>query len=480
MKDMISGVNGPGDLFLSLINEKGVISCVNTTMQKELQLDAAGNREINFYDLVHPAHVPGFKSLMNVVSSKEQKEGIEIYVKNGHYHPMKWHVNYVRKEADNSNTYLCLGYNILSNERREKFNNLVRQNYQLLIENLSGIIFHDKYGNIVATNPKTAAIFNTSLERLYQVKSLADLWEMHWTICTEDGQPLSFDNSPFVKALHTGISHQETLLIRTAGGDDRWVLFQSQPLPDQETGGEFSVVSSIIDISNEKRLSQQLKEKEALIHQENIRRQKELSEAVIQAEEKERSQIGRELHDNVNQLLSATKLFISVLSAHTKDQQQVKQKSIEYVQMAIDEIRKVSKELVAPQAKEQSIVESIRGMVDDLELVSEMKIRFIHDLESDLLTSGKKVALFRIVQEQLKNTMTHSGADTVTIFLQSKNNELQLIIEDDGQGFDTTQTRSGIGLSNIQERVKFYNGTVNIETSKGKGCKLTVSIPVEN
>jgi signal transduction histidine kinase len=480
MKNIIHASQGPGELFLSLINEKGTITCVNTTMQKELHLDDLRSNSINFFDLLHPAHVPGFRTLFNETIAGDTREGIEIYIKNGHYRPMKWHVNYLRKEKDSTKTYLCLGYNILDNERRRKFNNLVKQNYQLLIENLSGIIFHDSKGNIVATNPKTAAIFNTSLEHLYKVKNMADLWNMHWEITNENGEPVSFDNAPFVKATCTGLAQQETLRIRTSEGKERWVLFNSQPLPDQETGGESSVVSSIIDISNEKQLSIKLKEKEALIHQENIKRQKEISEAVIQAEEKERTQIGRELHDNVNQLLSATKLFVSVLNAHTKEHQQVKQKSLDYIQLAIDEIRKVSKELVAPQVKEQGLVESIQGMIDDLALVSDLNIRFEHDSLSNQLNSGRKLTIFRVVQEQLKNILKHSGAHNTFISLQSNQNKLQLRVEDDGKGFNPDQHKSGIGLSNIQERVKFYNGTVNFDTAEGKGCRMQVCIPVQS
>jgi signal transduction histidine kinase len=145
--------------------------------------------------------------------------------------------------------------------------------------------------------------------------------------------------------------------------------------------------------------------------------------------------------------------------------------------MAIDEIRKLSKELVVPQLQSESLVASVKTLIDDIHLSSAIKIKFTHDHESELLTPGKKVTLFRILQEQMKNIISHSHASHVDIYLQCKDGDIQLIIRDDGVGFNSNQTHQGIGLSNIYERTRFYNGKVDVQTSPGKGCMLTVTIP---
>jgi signal transduction histidine kinase len=87
------------------------------------------------------------------------------------------------------------------------------------------------------------------------------------------------------------------------------------------------------------------------------------------------------------------------------------------------------------------------------------------------------VTLFRIAQEQLKNILKHSKASQVDIYLQSKDGSVQLVIKDNGIGFDPKQTQRGIGLSNIYERTRFYNGKVDIQTAPGKGCIITLTIP---
>jgi PAS domain S-box-containing protein len=237
-----------------------------------------------------------------------------------------------------------------------------------------------------------------------------------------------------------------------------------------ENGLPVKMIGAMHDVSY-------LKELEKRLADQKDARQKEISETVIRVQEKERSQIGHELHDNVNQLLSATKLFVDVLIPHGQEQKIIKQKSLEYVQMAIDEIRKLSKELVAPQLKEKGLTESIRDMTDDISMTGAQHIRFMHDADTDLLSPGKKITLFRIVQEQLKNILKHSKATNTSIFLQTRHDCVQLVIEDDGIGFDPKITQRGIGLSNIRERAGFYNGSVDIKSAIGKGCRLSVSIP---
>src|SRR5262249_39699444 len=115
----------------------------------------------------------------------------------------------------------------------------------------------------------------------------------------------------------------------------------------------------------------------------------------------------------------------------------------------------------------------------DIQLSTDIKVKFTHDIENSLLSSGKKTTIFRIVQEQLKNILKYSHAKNVDILIQCKGENLELIIKDDGIGFDPKQTNRGIGLSSIHDRARFYNGIVDIQTSPRKGCAVHVSIPCD-
>lgn len=230
------------------------------------------------------------------------------------------------------------------------------------------------------------------------------------------------------------------------------------------------MIGSLQDVTDVKKLENALLE-------EKISHQKEVSETAIRVQEKERTRIGHELHDNVNQILSTAKLFVDLLSTGSEEQRGIKEKSISYLMMAIDEIRKLSRELVTPQLQENGLISSIDKLIADLRISTRMDIKVVHDNEASLLIYGKQITLFRIIQEQLKNIVTHSGARQVNIHLQRKEDEMVLLIRDDGKGFNVRKSSNGIGLSNIYKRAKYYGGHVNLISAPGEGCTLEVRLP---
>ena len=238
-----------------------------------------------------------------------------------------------------------------------------------------------------------------------------------------------------------------------------------------ENGLPVKMIGFLQDVTN-------LKDLENKLMEEKLERQKEISETVIRVQEKERTRIGHELHDNVNQILSTVNMFVNMLTPSGKEEKDLKSKTLEYIMLAIEEIRKLSKELVVPQLKGNGLADSIRTLIDDIHLSNVITVKFTHDNDIDLLSAGKKVTLFRIVQEQMKNILNHSQAKQVEIYLQSRDNNAELSIRDNGVGFDPKQTPRGIGLSNIYERTRFYDGSVDIKTSPGNGCTLTVVMPL--
>ncbi len=238
-----------------------------------------------------------------------------------------------------------------------------------------------------------------------------------------------------------------------------------------ENGKSVKMIASLTDVTNEKLM-------ENLMVEEKLHLQRQQAEIAIQVQERERTNIGRELHDNVNQILGASKLFMGMITPANDEEKEFKSKSVEYIVSAIEEIRKLSRELVSPQLKEKTLVNSIKSLIEDIHSTSEIKIKFTHDQENNLLSPGKKLTLYRIVQEQVKNILKYSKARKAEILLKSKGNNVELVIRDYGVGFDKKKINSGVGLTSINDRAKFYSGKVEIQSAPGKGCILTVSIPV--
>lgn len=722
LKKIISESEQGRELLLSLINEDGKIISANANMVRTLHLENLKTKGVNFFDFLHPVNVKDFKSAIKEAADNCTTSSMELYLKNGYYHPTKWQISSTIDE-EGCNMFLCVGHKILDDKRLSQYNKLGEKNYQLIVEGLSaGILFQDTNGELIAVNQRAAEIFSTTLERLYQLSDIESLWNLAWQISNESNNPVLFADTPFMRALKTGQTQAEVLIVRLRNGETRWLHFSSQPLFDEVTLNVFSVVTNIIDITKERLLSSQLKERDALfkafmkqtpnlawvvdedehlvfashtflqyfrleeadalnkkitelvpgsiaanmyakhvevlrtgkpaehieraeladgtnlvfhislfeidsasgkrllggyainltdkyeiekrlrqsndrlllltratsdaiwewdmqtgqifrndalmdmigynmdapkglswwlrrIHPddrnrvsdkvkestdnkeqsweeeylfkcadgtykhmrdkgyivyenglpvkmigslhdvtnlkqlegelmtEKLERQKEISETIIRAQEKERTRIGHELHDNVNQILSTAKLFVDMMKPIGKEEKATKKKTVDYILLALEEIRKLSKELVLPQLTGKSLVESIQTLIDDIHLATDIKIKFVFDYENEMLSQGKKVTLLRIVQEQLKNILKHSKAKRVDIVLQNRDGDTHIIIKDDGIGFCPKQTHRGIGLSNIYERVNFYNGETDVQTEPGKGCTLFVAIP---
>ncbi len=104
------------------------------------------------------------------------------------------------------------------------------------------------------------------------------------------------------------------------------------------------------------------------LNEQRVSRQRQITEAVIVAQEKERTEIGKELHDNVNQILGASNLYINTAMTDEEMRQELLERSTELISNAINEIRKISKSLITPGLREIGLIESIEDIIDDMKL----------------------------------------------------------------------------------------------------------------
>jgi PAS domain S-box-containing protein len=210
---------------------------------------------------------------------------------------------------------------------------------------------------------------------------------------------------------------------------------------------------------------------------QRVNLEKQIMQATIHAQEKEREEIGRELHDNVNQILTTARLYLGCIHSETPGQQHIIDRSSEIITYAIEEIRKLSKSLTQSFHKEvglklslEDLVENIRRLADNTLITLDFSLPVEQILDDKL-----KMTIFRIVQEQLNNVLKHAGASRIDLSIRQEEDALCLIIADDGKGFDVREKRKGIGLSNITTRAEVFNGQVCIDSSPGKGCRMSVN-----
>jgi PAS domain S-box-containing protein len=211
--------------------------------------------------------------------------------------------------------------------------------------------------------------------------------------------------------------------------------------------------------------------------QERLARQQEITHAVLVAQETERADIGRELHDNLNQILGAAKLYIEMARVDEESSETCLEKASGYLIDVIEEIRRISKRLATP-GMVMGLVESINILADDLTAIQPLKIRFYKNgINEEDLDQKLQLDIFRMVQEQLNNIVKHANATDVTINLTRQANEITLLISDNGIGCDLSAVKNGVGIINITGRAELYQGRVAILSKPGEGYELKVVLP---
>jgi PAS domain S-box-containing protein len=229
-------------------------------------------------------------------------------------------------------------------------------------------------------------------------------------------------------------------------------------------------------------VSNDITEKISLRHQlmeEKIFRQKEIMQVAIEAQEKERTEIGRELHDNVNQILGMAKVSLEHGRDNAAVQPEMTERAMTMISSAIEELRELSKSLIQAYEREIGLQLSLENLVESVRLGNRFQVKMDFSVPDERVLDDKlKMTLFRIVQEQLNNILKHAEANNVQLSVKHLGDVLSLYITDDGKGFQAKQKRNGIGITNIINRAEIFNGHVEIDSEPGKGCRMLINFKV--
>lgn len=263
---------------------------------------------------------------------------------------------------------------------------------------------------------------------------------------------------------------EDEYLFLCADGNYKFLLDSGTILYRQ--GKPVRILGAIRDLTERKKLEQQLL-------QEQEQKHKAVSQAGIAAQEAERSNISRELHDNVNQLLMSAKLFMNSAKTDPEKAYEHIEKAITYQMMAVEEIRKLSKKLNTSFVKVIGLGRSIDDIIINMKAFQQIETKFMYDQKlAKILSEDQQLMIFRIIQEQTNNIIKYASAKNVRICLKEENNQVYVSITDDGIGFDSSVESKGIGFINIYSRVDAFGGEVKLSSSPGKGCSLEIIFPL--
>jgi PAS domain S-box-containing protein len=260
-------------------------------------------------------------------------------------------------------------------------------------------------------------------------------------------------------------------IIKDDKGKIRSFLTTKVPLRDER-----SQVTGLVGISRDITEHKML---ELALAEQKVNQQRSITEAAIQIQEKERTDLGRELHDNINQILTTTKLYIDMAINDEEIREQLLYKSYANISKAIEEIRSLSRSLVPPSLDDIGLATAITEMIAQVNETSKLKVTLTTSgMSKNTLSDPLKLMVYRIVQEQLNNIIKHAKAKKAAVKLSISKKILNIIVTDDGIGFDQKKKVRGIGLSNISSRAALHKGKVEIITAPEGGCTLKVFIPL--
>jgi signal transduction histidine kinase len=203
---------------------------------------------------------------------------------------------------------------------------------------------------------------------------------------------------------------------------------------------------------------------------------------VIEAQDRERSRIGSELHDNINQRLALVTIALDKIREDQQLQPDVRDQLDEVRKEVAEvsaEIQALSHNLHSTRLEILGLVPAMRGLCRELSERLKIEIRFNHqDVPADL-PKEVSVCLFRVLQECLHNAVKHSGAKQIFVSLRGTAKDIHLIVRDTGAGFDvrTAELGPGLGLTSIRERVRLEHGTVLMRSKVGTGTIIQACIP---
>ncbi|NMC54276.1 MAG: GAF domain-containing protein [Chloroflexi bacterium] len=212
---------------------------------------------------------------------------------------------------------------------------------------------------------------------------------------------------------------------------------------------------------------------------ENARLYKKAERAAIVGE---RSRLARELHDSVTQLLYGANLYTAGAQQHAAagnitDTKQYLEQIGGLTQQALKEMRLLVYELRTSELTKGGLIGALQNRLDAVERRSSMVVDF-HAPETCNLPPKMEDHLYRIALEALNNTLKHAGASHLWISIRQDEQQIELVLEDDGCGFDPTPSTGGIGLNTMRERSEMMNGTFNFTSRPGKGARVEVKVPL--
>ncbi|MBB1283747.1 PAS domain S-box protein [Flavisolibacter sp. BT320] len=451
-----------GNEMIAIIDKEGFYSFVSHNVNRVIGYEAEELIGQNALHFIHPDDLPVMYShLQNIQFCEILTTGAFRFM--GQDGEWRWVESTVSNHLHNPiiNGLLVNTRDISEKKRKEEALQLSEQRLDTLVQNGSDlIVIIDERGDFRYSTKNITSILGYAQDELRD-RNAFDF------IHPDDLKKVSEEISRVMR----GDEEANGVVHRFLHKSGRWIWLESKGTNHMTNSAIGGILVNARNIDDRVKLQKRL-------NRELINKQKEITSAVIRAQESERSQLGLELHDNVNQILTTVKLYNEMYLTGYMQDKELLEKATLYTQECINEIRSISKRLSAPTLGKISLQDSVRELVESINLTGRLEIIYLpKSLAGCNISEDIHLAIYRIVQESLNNIIKYSEAKLVCIEIGRKDTEIYLKISDNGKGFDTAAKRAGIGITNMRTRAENLNGTFSLKSEPGKGCELEIIFP---
>jgi signal transduction histidine kinase len=206
------------------------------------------------------------------------------------------------------------------------------------------------------------------------------------------------------------------------------------------------------------------------------------TEAVLKGEEQERTRLAKDLHDGLGGMLSGIKYSFQTMKGNlimTPDNTQAFERSMDMLDSSIKEMRRVAHNMMPEALVKFGLDTALKDFCNDINQSGALQVNYQSIGMGDAaIEQTTAITIYRIVQELINNTMKHAAAKNAIVQLTKTGNQLSVTVEDDGKGFETGMLNQGRGMgwSNIQNRVEFLKGTIDVQSGKEKGTSVHIEL----
>jgi signal transduction histidine kinase len=272
----------------------------------------------------------------------------------------------------------------------------------------------------------------------------------------------------------------DEIRIVTRGGQTRWIRYSVRAL-SEPVGQAIRVIGAVQDITERKQAELALRASEETLR-DYAGRLQTLSRRLLEVQEEERRALARELHDEVGQVLTGLHLTLEV--ARRRPPEQVHphlDDARELVRDLMARVRDLSQGLRPTVLDDLGLIPAVHRHLERYSALTGVKVRFEHHGVEHRCPPPVETAAYRIIQESLTNVSRHARATAATVCVQLDASMLHLEVADSGVGFDTAAVEAdgrSTGLSGMEERATLLGGCFRVESSPGRGTRVSAELPV--